>query len=116
VRFEADPWIRVVADWEAQPLFGGHTMNRRESDFDRSALAGELRRFSPAVLPPLAPRLHEIEIPVLWIAGERDAKYVDIARKAAGLLPNAELWICPDAAHRVPWEQPESFVRRLQAL
>ena len=115
-RFEGDPWDRLVADWEAQPLFGGHTMSRRERDFDRTALAGVLRRFSPAVRPPLAPRLHEIDTPVLWMAGERDAKYVEIARRAVHLLPNAGLWICPGAAHRVPWEQPQAFVRRLQAL
>jgi 2-succinyl-6-hydroxy-2,4-cyclohexadiene-1-carboxylate synthase len=115
-RFEGDPWDRLVGDWEAQPLFGGHVMNRRETDFDRAALADVLRRFSPAVLPPLLPQLHEIEIPVLWIAGERDVKYVEIARKAVGLLPDAELWICPGAAHRVPWEQPQAFVSRLQAL
>ncbi|HVS31059.1 MAG TPA: alpha/beta fold hydrolase [Thermoanaerobaculia bacterium] len=115
-RFESDRWETLVADWEAQPLFGGHTMNRRESDFDRAALASALRRHSPAVLPPLRPRLHEIAIPLLWIAGERDRKYVGVAQEAVALLPNAELWICPGAAHRVPWEQPHSFVRRLQAL
>jgi 2-succinyl-6-hydroxy-2,4-cyclohexadiene-1-carboxylate synthase len=64
------------------------------------------------MLPP--PRLESIETPLLWIAGERDAKYVEIARAAVARLPHAELWICPDAGHRVPWEQPESFVARLR--
>ena len=115
-RFEADEWDPLIADWDAQPVFGGHRMERAEADFDRKRLAETLRRFSPAGLPPLAARLPEITIPLLWIAGERDVKYVNEGRLAVASLPNAQLWICPDAGHRVPWEQPELFVRRLQTL
>ena len=114
--FEKLPWRRVVAEWHAQPVFGGHTVRRDEHDFDRSELARQLRQWSPGVLPPVTWRLHEIDIPVLWVAGERDTKYVAEAHRAVGLLQNAELWICPDAGHRVPWEQPERFVARLKAI
>jgi 2-succinyl-6-hydroxy-2,4-cyclohexadiene-1-carboxylate synthase len=111
-RFEADEWSKLMRDWNAQPVFGGHVLDRREDEYDRAELARQLREYSPAVLPP--PRLEAIETPVLWIAGERDAKYAEIARRAVERLPNAELWICPDAGHRVPWEQPEAFVARLR--
>lgn len=113
-RFESEEWSSLVRDWNAQPVFGGHVFERREADYDRAELARQLREWSPAVLPP--PRLESIETPVLWIAGERDGKYVDIARRAVARLPNAELWICPDAGHRVPWEQTEAFVSRLRAF
>jgi pimeloyl-ACP methyl ester carboxylesterase len=79
-------------------------------------LARELRELSPGVLEPLGPRLGAITIPVLWVAGERDHFYVEIARRAVGLLPNAELWICPDAGHRVLWEQPRLFASRLRSF
>ena len=115
-RFESDDWETVMRDWNAQPLFGGHIRIRRERDVDRRAVMKALRDYSPAALPPLAPRLHEIEIPVLWIAGERDAKYVAEAQRAVSLLPNAEMWICPGAAHRVPWEQPQAFLERLRVF
>jgi 2-succinyl-6-hydroxy-2,4-cyclohexadiene-1-carboxylate synthase len=75
-----------------------------------------LREWSSAVLPAVADRLQEITMPVLWIAGERDRRYVEEGRRAVALLPDAELWICPDAGHRVPWEQPDLFVRRLRTL
>jgi 2-succinyl-6-hydroxy-2,4-cyclohexadiene-1-carboxylate synthase len=114
-RFERDEWETVLRDWNAQPLFGGDVRVRRERDYDRRRVVDALRRWSPAVLPPLAPRLSEIEIPVLWIAGERDAKYLAEAKRAVSLLPNAELWICPGAAHRVPWEQPDAFAKRLMS-
>lgn len=112
-RFETDEWSSLIRAWNAQPVFGGHVVERREEDFDRHELARQLREYSPAVLPP--PKLESIETPVLWIAGERDVKYVDIARFAAARLPHAELWICPNAGHRVPWEQPEELVERLRA-
>jgi 2-succinyl-6-hydroxy-2,4-cyclohexadiene-1-carboxylate synthase len=113
-RFESDPWEDVMRDWNAQPVFGGHSIDRHESDYDRHELARQLRESSPGVLPPLAPRLHEIAIPILWIAGERDPAYVEVGKRAVTLLPNAELWICPSAGHRVPWEQPRAFRDRVR--
>jgi 2-succinyl-6-hydroxy-2,4-cyclohexadiene-1-carboxylate synthase len=113
-RFESEPWEDVMRDWNAQPVFGGHVVERFERDYDRRELARQLRENSPGVLPPLAPRLHEIDIPVLWIAGERDHAYVQVGERAVGLLPHGELWICPDAGHRVPWEQPRAFADRLR--
>ena len=115
-RFEHDDWESVLRDWNAQPLFGGHVPVRRERDYDRSRVVDAMRRWSPGVLEPLAPRLSEITLPVLWIAGERDAKYVAEGRKAVERLPNAELWVCPTAAHRVPWEQPEKFVEQVTSF
>lgn len=111
-RFESEEWPELMRAWNAQPVFGGHRIERKESDYDRSELARMLRQWSPAVLPP--PVLEKIETPILWVAGERDGKYVEIARDAVSRLPNAQLWICPDAGHRVPWEQPAAFVRRLR--
>jgi 2-succinyl-6-hydroxy-2,4-cyclohexadiene-1-carboxylate synthase len=117
-RFESDVWNDVVRDWNAQPLFGGRqTPNLRlESAFDRRALADALRRWSPAVHEPLEGRLHEIAARVLWIAGEDDERYVAEGRRAVERLPDATLWICPGAGHRVPWEQPERFIERLQTF
>ena len=113
-RFESEAWEPLMRAWNAQPVFGRHVLERREEDHDRRELARQLREWSPAVLPP--PRLEAIETPVLWIAGERDAKYVGVARRAVARLPHAELWICPGAGHRVPWEQPDALVSRLRAF
>jgi 2-succinyl-6-hydroxy-2,4-cyclohexadiene-1-carboxylate synthase len=111
-RFETEPWAELMAAWNAQPVFGSHSVPRDERDYDRAALARALREWSPAVLQP--PSLEKIETPLLWIAGERDARYVEVARQAVARLPDAQLWICPGAGHRVPWEQPEAFIERLR--
>lgn len=113
-RFETEPWEVVHSDWQAQDVLSGHSVTRREEDYDRSLLARQLREYSPAVLPP--PALERIETPVLWIAGERDERYVAVARAAADRLPNAELWICPASGHRVPWERPDALVTRLRTF
>jgi 2-succinyl-6-hydroxy-2,4-cyclohexadiene-1-carboxylate synthase len=112
-RFESEPWDSVLEAWNSQSVFGGrkNPLTRNESDFDRHALATALREWSPAALKM---DLREITVPTLWMAGEEDPKYRDAARRAAAQLPRAELWICPDAGHRVPWERPERFIARLR--
>jgi 2-succinyl-6-hydroxy-2,4-cyclohexadiene-1-carboxylate synthase len=113
-RFTSEEWSTLMRDWSAQPVFGGHEIVRREEDYDRRELARQLREWSPATLPP--PHLEEIYTPILWIAGERDTKYVAVAQRAVEQLPAAELWICPNAGHRVPWEQPQALVERLRTF
>jgi 2-succinyl-6-hydroxy-2,4-cyclohexadiene-1-carboxylate synthase len=102
-----------VAAWNAQAVFGGrkNPLVRIESDFDRRALAAALRQWSPAVLRI---RLPESNVPLLWIAGEHDAKYIEAGQRAVQKLPQAKLWICPGAGHRVPWEQPARFIEELR--
>lgn len=114
-RFETEAWGSVMAAWNRQAVFGSDSAAppRDELDYDRSALATALRYWSPAVQQPIGPRLAELELPIFWIAGERDSKYVDEARRAAGAAGNARLWIAPAAGHRVPWDAPEEFRQRV---
>ena len=53
---------------------------------------------------PLWNRLAEITIPVLWIAGENDAKFLALAQRAVSRMSNATLATALGAGHRVPWE------------
>ena len=108
-RFEREDWTTLMRDWNAQPIFGGHVMPREERDFDRRELVRQLREFAPVAFSGPLP------IPTLFVAGERDPKYVDEASFAVRRWPLAEMWICPGAAHRVPWERPALFVERLRA-
>lgn len=112
-RFEHEQWESVVDAWNAQGVFGGRAnpLLRDESDFDRTRLALALRDWSPGVMHTT---LGGVDVPTLWISGEHDQKYVDAATRAVAKLRDAELWVCPDAAHRVPWEQPAAFIARLR--
>jgi 2-succinyl-6-hydroxy-2,4-cyclohexadiene-1-carboxylate synthase len=109
-RFESEDWDTLMRDWNAQPIFGGHVMPRRERDFDRRELVRQLREWAPVAFEG------SIEVPTLFVAGERDPKYVAEASLAVARWSLAEGWVCPHAAHRVPWEQPTLFIERLRAF
>ncbi|HYM61884.1 MAG TPA: hypothetical protein VEZ11_13440 [Thermoanaerobaculia bacterium] len=117
-RFETEEWSALLAAWNALPVFGGEESRlvRIESDYDRKSLAEALRRWSPAVQAPLGDQLQRIGAPVLWVAGERDLKYVDEGRRAVERLPRGTLWIAPRCGHRVPWVQPQAFTARAGAF
>jgi len=106
-RFESEDFDAAMADWNAQPVLAGPALHRTRDDYDPRAL----REWSSGALPPVASRLHELTIPILWIAGARDSKYVAEAERAASLVGRAV--IVKDAGHRVPWEQPAEFVTLL---
>ncbi|HET7710548.1 MAG TPA: alpha/beta fold hydrolase [Thermoanaerobaculia bacterium] len=113
-RFESEDWDALMEAWNAQPVLSGTVVERREADFSRAMLARALREWSPGTLAPLAPRLGKLTIPILWVAGERDTPYVEEGKRAVSLLPHGELWICPDAGHRIPWERPQGLIDRLR--
>ena len=109
-RFEsAEPWESILDAWNRQSVFAGRAnpLTRNEADYDRKSLAAALRE-------PRQVQLEGVSAPTLWIAGEEDVKYREAARRASAQLKNAQLWICPGAAHRVPWEQPARFIARLR--
>ena len=107
-RFASEDWTTLMRDWNAQPIFGGHAMPRDERDFDRRELVRQLREWAPRAFEGPLP------VPTLFVAGERDPKYVGEVSLAVDRWPLAEGWICPGAAHRVPWEQPALFISRLR--
>lgn len=115
-RFESEAWKPLMRDWNAQSVFSGHVMPRDERLYRRRGLAAALRRWSPAVQIPLAPRLHTIDVRTMWVVGSRDRHYLQEARRALLLLPRAELMVLEGAGHRVPWESPDAFIACLRAF
>jgi pimeloyl-ACP methyl ester carboxylesterase len=57
--------------------------------------------------------LAQLRMPVLAMAGERDAKFAAIAREMAGRIPGAVLRIVPEAGHAVPLERAQAFAAEL---
>lgn len=104
-------WLEFLERWEAQPVLGGSRFpaDRRNLATRRREVARSFIDWSLGAQEPLWERLGGISSPVLWCAGERDAKFRALAERAVGLLQSGELWIAPGAGHRVPWEAPEAF-------
>lgn len=107
-------WTAMLDEWNTRPVLAGGLAP------DRAALAGRRQMVARSFIDwslgaqePLWDRLGGIRLPVLWVAGERDRKFVKLAERAVGILPEADLWLAGGAGHRVPWGADEAFARRV---
>lgn len=107
-RFLKDPWESLLVDWNALPVFENRPAPspRQEFLFDRNQLSRQLIHWSLGHQIPLIDKLKQASIPMLFIAGALDTKFCTLAEE---YRPFAKVSIIPDAAHRVPWDQPEKF-------
>ena len=100
--------------WLGQPLFA----DLRPAPDDVAAralnppagLAAALRSLGTGTQEPLWDRLGELAMPVLLVAGERDAKFAALAgRMASAIGPNAAVELVPEAGHAAHLERPDAF-------
>jgi len=109
--------IEAFADrWMAQPIFAGTPPEAARvwrADLlrnDPRGLAAALRGLGAGAMAPLWDRLQELPMPATVVAGERDAKYLAIARdRLVPALPRADLVVVANAGHGLPREAPEAI-------
>jgi 2-succinyl-6-hydroxy-2,4-cyclohexadiene-1-carboxylate synthase len=106
-------WREFLALWNAQPVLADSKRLPPVSDLRRREVARSFIDWSLGAQEPLWERLGGIRCPVLWCVGERDGKFRALADRALPLLPRGELWVAPDAGHRVPWDAPEAFAAKV---
>ena len=110
-RIEQDGVDVFIERWLAMPMWDGlpeaaqFVDERRTNTAD--GLAGSLRLAGTGAQDDLWPRLGEIDVPVLVLAGGRDQKFTAIGRRLAAALPHGEFRAIPDAGHAVHLEAPE---------
>ena len=107
-------WQEFLHAWNAQPVLGGPMREPQASGslvMRRREIARSFVDWSLGAQQALWARLHEITIPVLWVAGENDPKFRTLAERAVTLIPNSRLAIAPGSSHRVPWEAEEWLAR-----
>jgi len=78
-----------------------------------AGLAAALRGLGTGTLPSVWERMHELQMPVTLIAGERDTKFTALAHEMARLIPHATVTIVPRAGHAVHLERPDAIVHAL---
>ncbi len=91
-------------------------MVERRLTNDPRELARSLRGMGTGGQPSLWERLSELGVSTCAIAGARDPKYVEIARRMAALSPRMHAVVIPEAGHNVHAEQPHRFVTLLHAF
>jgi 2-succinyl-6-hydroxy-2,4-cyclohexadiene-1-carboxylate synthase len=114
--------IAEFADrWGAQPLFAGQSpevATAARADRlcnDPAHLAASLRAIGTGAMTPVWDRLGELTMPVVVLAGERDAKFAALAQRLAGGLPEATLTIVPGAGHALALEAPRAVATAIAA-
>ena len=110
-----------LEDWYQLDLFAGLRRRegfketlRRRSGQDAEAMATLIEAMSPGNQEDLWPRLKDLAMPTLWVAGEEDGKYVEMLARAAAQTPTGELTVLEGVGHSVHLEQPVEFSRRLR--
>lgn len=113
-RFRTEEWSALMAAWQGQGVLKPSSeaqieMIRREREFDREDLARALEIWSLGRQPDLRSLLSSLQVPVLFMSGSEDAKFTRLLGELQ-LTPKQALRVIENAGHRVPWEQPQSFI------
>jgi 2-succinyl-6-hydroxy-2,4-cyclohexadiene-1-carboxylate synthase len=109
-------WQDFLQKWNSQAILGGAIRSDREDRMlmqRRREIARSFVDWSLGNQQPLWRRLSEIKIPVLWIVGENDEKFLNLAKEAVEQSDQFRLAIAPSASHRVPWENGEWLAERI---
>lgn len=111
---ESDPYEDFIEKWGAQPLFAGgppevEELARADQRRNRpEALAAVLRGLGAGEMEPLWERLHEFDMLVTVLVGERDViKYQELGRRMVELMLHAQLRVLP-GGHRLALESSEA--------
>jgi len=108
-----------LQEWKAQPLFGGLELTEaQQADRLRNTtdgLGSSLRMAGIGAQGSLWPRLRELNMDVLAMAGAEDQKFSAIARQIADAVPSGRFLLIPDAAHAAHLQQPEAVAAAISA-
>jgi 2-succinyl-6-hydroxy-2,4-cyclohexadiene-1-carboxylate synthase len=118
IEWFADYWGTLPlfeTQWELPPATRTALHERRLRN-SPAGLALSLRGMGQGAHDYVGGRLSELRGDVLFIAGERDHKYLEEARRAAGSAPGTRCIIVPRAGHTVHLEAPEAFAEALATL
>ena len=105
--------------WESMPLFETQRAVPAEQRAvlragrlanEPASLAAALRGLGTGALPSLWARLADFTAETLLLVGSEDAKFADVGRRMAKLLPRAEVAVVGGCGHAVHFERPDAWV------
>jgi 2-succinyl-6-hydroxy-2,4-cyclohexadiene-1-carboxylate synthase len=119
-QIEREPMQSFVQRWRSQPMFADepeHVRLLASADHRRNTttgLAAALRGIGQGAMWPLWERLHELEMPITVLAGERDRKYQELGRRIAQAAPDASLRILA-GGHGLVLENPSAVAEAIDS-
>ena len=124
-RLRTEPLSDFMDFWEALPVFTSQLRlpcaRRRELRAARMAndpacLALTVEGSGQHVMPRLCERLARTDVPVLYLAGALDAKYVSVARSFGAEAPCARVRVAAGVGHDVHFEDEDAFCAEVIAF
>ncbi|GBU12252.1 2-succinyl-6-hydroxy-2, 4-cyclohexadiene-1-carboxylate synthase [Enterobacterales bacterium] len=116
-RFRFQPMAEVLQRWYRQPVFSDLSDEQRQQlvalriNNNPSTLAAMFTATSLAVQPCLRERLSRLALPVVWLCGSHDSKFITLAQQA-----NFPLRLIANAGHNAHRANPADFARQALAL
>lgn len=118
-QLEAQGLDWFVDYWATIPLFASQAatltaedrvaLRERRRQGSARGYANSLRGMGAGRMTSRWADLPNLDLPTLVISGEYDAKYVELGRQTAALLPNARHVVVQGAGHAVHLEQPQAL-------
>lgn len=109
-----------ICRWYRQPLFATLAAHpvfpeilAARSSGNPKSLAASLRLLGTGSQPSLWDELPLNRLPILFMAGEKDTKFVEIGTQMVNLCPCSALDIVPECGHTLHFENPAEFLFRL---
>jgi 2-succinyl-6-hydroxy-2,4-cyclohexadiene-1-carboxylate synthase len=115
IEWFADYWGMLPlfeTQWEL-PAETLRALRARRLSNNPGGLAHSLRGMGQGAHDYVGGRLPSLGRDTLFLAGERDPKYVEVARRASAAVPGASCVIVPGVGHTVHLEAPDAFARAL---
>lgn len=110
-RFEKDSWDDLMKEWNAQNVFKHDTpIERKETDHDRKSLSKALRTWSLGTQEDLRLKIASLEIPILWIVGEKDRKFLSLGCELTFKHSHSKLCVVSESGHRLQSGELEDFI------
>lgn len=108
-RFLHENWQSVLSDWNSQGVFLTEESHpkRLEETFSRESLAKILVGCSLGKQQNFREDLKSFNLPILWLVGAKDTKFVALAEELRGTNPKLNVEVVPGAGHRLIFEKPD---------
>lgn len=116
LRFRFDNWAALLDQWNHRLVLstGKSVFQRQEKDYNRNVLARQLCWGSLGMQEDLRDKISALPMPILWLTGENDSVYTNLAKELVFQHPESRHIIVPQAGHRVIWDQPALFQHHLK--
>ena len=121
-----DDWADFLEAWNGQPVLGTSTggtplANRALLKQRRQAVARSFMDWTLGAQQSLSNQLPNIPCPLLWAVGDQDEKFRNLGEKVFAAYHSCnpaprssmELWVGNGAGHRLPWELPSEFAKKV---